>query len=362
MELSPEERRRIYEEEKTRLEAREQIEREKQGMSRETSTGLMPHIEGLLCYLGGWVTGLIFFILEQKNNWVRFHAAQSIVTFGILTVATALLGWIPFVGPVFTAIIWIIGFVLWIVLMVKAHSGERYHLAWAGDIAERMVVPSGTTYDDRYDYKYEDKTPPPPPGPEAPSAAPPRPSEPPPPAGMRWEDRMERRAERFFRHRREGRITASAFAIAWSIILLVFFNFYNGYVALYSQEIVGGVATWTRQPFFTSALGLWLPILNATLVISIIGHIVMIIFDRHLIRQVVHIVIDVFVLATVVSLLAIYPFDFSIIPNSAVATGVNIGVIISLVFVMVGVGIGILVRVIRLIVNLAGVVGSGEAR
>jgi len=87
MELSPEEKRKIYEEEKARIEAREQIERERREMPQATSTGLPPRDAGLLCYIGGWITGIIFFIIEQKNRWVRFHAAQSIVVFGTITVA-----------------------------------------------------------------------------------------------------------------------------------------------------------------------------------------------------------------------------------------------------------------------------------
>ena len=94
MNLSDEERKKIYEEEKAR------IEREQAGTmkSEETSTGLKPNVAGLLCYLGAWITGIIFLILEQKNNFVKFHALQSIITFGALTVLGAVLKWIPFVG------------------------------------------------------------------------------------------------------------------------------------------------------------------------------------------------------------------------------------------------------------------------
>ena len=104
MGLSPEERKRIYEEEKARLEAAERFERERRGPEDETSTGLAPNVQALLCYLGWWVTGLIFFFVEKKNNWCRFHAAQSIVFFGALTVVSIILGSIPFVGPFFSVV------------------------------------------------------------------------------------------------------------------------------------------------------------------------------------------------------------------------------------------------------------------
>src|SRR4030042_294014 len=177
MELSPEERRKIYEEEKARVEAREQLERERQGISGGSTVNLQPNVAGLLCYLGAWITGIIFIVLEQKNKWIRFHAAQSIVTFGSLWIAGMVFGWIPIIGPVFSTILGITGFVLWIVLMVKAYHGERYRVPWAADLAEMMVGSVGRIPD-------YPPTPPPPAPPESkemPSAAPPPP---PPPAAV----------------------------------------------------------------------------------------------------------------------------------------------------------------------------------
>ena len=350
MELSPEERRKIYEEEKARLEAREQLEQERRQMSPETTVGIAPNVAGLLCYVLGWVTGIIFLILEKKNKWVRYHAAQSIVVFGTLCIALGILGWIPFIGWFFSGVIWIIGVVLWIVLMVKAYNGERYKVAWAGDIAERMVVSSGTIPD------YQK----PPAPPERKEAPPP----PPPPAGIDLDERINKRVDDFFkrRNRREGRITASAFAIAWSIVLLVFFNFFYQYAAYYNADATGGIVTWTRSPFFTSDIGLWLPILNTTLAISIIGHIVMIILDRNILRQAIHVIMDGFGLATVITLLVVFPFDFNVIPNSVAAAATNTGVTVVLIFIAVGFGIGLLVRVIRLLVSIVrAVVKSPDA-
>src|ERR1700677_163601 len=49
------------------------------------TAGMDENVAGLLCYILGWVTGLIFFLID-KRPFVRFHAAQSIVVFGGLTV------------------------------------------------------------------------------------------------------------------------------------------------------------------------------------------------------------------------------------------------------------------------------------
>ena len=105
----------------------------------KTSMGLDENVAGLLCYVVGWVSGIIFILLEQENKFVRFHATQSIIVFGIYTVVTGVLGWIPFVGPFFIGVFSVIAFILWVVLMVKAYQSVKYKLPWAGDVAERWV-------------------------------------------------------------------------------------------------------------------------------------------------------------------------------------------------------------------------------
>lgn len=105
----------------------------------ETSTGLKNNVAGVLCYVLGWVSGIIFLILEPNNKFIRFHAFQSIVVFGVLTVAGMILSWIPGVGHFFQWIISVIAFILWIVLMVMASQEKKYKLPWAGDLAEKWA-------------------------------------------------------------------------------------------------------------------------------------------------------------------------------------------------------------------------------
>jgi uncharacterized membrane protein len=103
----------------------------------KASTGLKPNVAGLLCYLLLWVTGLAFLILEKKDKFVRFHAIQSLIVFGAISVVYAILFWIPIVGWVFGWILWVFVFVLWIILMVKAYQGEKIKMPIAGDYAEK---------------------------------------------------------------------------------------------------------------------------------------------------------------------------------------------------------------------------------
>ena len=102
-----------------------------------STTSLEPNVAGLLCYLVGWITGLIFILIEKENKFVRFHAMQSIVVFGAWNVLAIILWWIPFVGWILGTVLSLLGLVLWIILMVKAYQGERFKLPIAGDIAEK---------------------------------------------------------------------------------------------------------------------------------------------------------------------------------------------------------------------------------
>jgi len=105
----------------------------------KSSTGLAENDAGLLCYVLGWISGIVFILLERESEYVRFHAIQSIIVFGVLSVANAILDWIPIIGWIFGLVLGIVMFVLWIILMVKAHRGERYKIRWAGDFAEKWV-------------------------------------------------------------------------------------------------------------------------------------------------------------------------------------------------------------------------------
>jgi len=105
----------------------------------KTSIGLAENIAGLLCYVLGWISGLVFLLLEQENKYVRFHAIQSIIVFVIIMIIGLILSSIPFVGTVLAWIVSMVGIVFWIVLMIKAYQGNKYKLPWAGNLAEKWA-------------------------------------------------------------------------------------------------------------------------------------------------------------------------------------------------------------------------------
>jgi len=105
----------------------------------ESSTGMSANIAGLLCYLFTWITGIIFVIIEKKSTFVKFHAWQSIMTFGVLTVALIVLSLIPFVGWILYILVWILMVVLWIILMIQAGTGKMWKVPLAGNWAEKQA-------------------------------------------------------------------------------------------------------------------------------------------------------------------------------------------------------------------------------
>ncbi len=106
---------------------------------KKTSLGMDENVEGLLAYLLGWVTGIIFLLLEKDSDFVRFHAMQSTITFLGLTILVIIFQVIPLIGSALAALTNLLGLILWILGMVKAYQGERYKFPYVGDLAEQWM-------------------------------------------------------------------------------------------------------------------------------------------------------------------------------------------------------------------------------
>jgi uncharacterized membrane protein len=116
--------------------------------TQSTQSGMAENVAGFLCYLLGWITGLIFFLID-KRPFVRFHAAQSIVVFGGLHILSIVIGIFFGAGMMFRGgfgafgmgaalygLINLVGIILWILLMVKAYQHEKFEVPIAGGIAK----------------------------------------------------------------------------------------------------------------------------------------------------------------------------------------------------------------------------------
>jgi uncharacterized membrane protein len=112
-------------------------------------TQMAENVAGLLCYVLLWVTGLIFYFIDKRPS-VQFHAKQSIVLFGGLTVIRYVLGiflgfsilaaeWAAFsLASAIFGLLFLLGLVLWILLMIKAYQGERFRVPVAADLADKL--------------------------------------------------------------------------------------------------------------------------------------------------------------------------------------------------------------------------------
>ena len=318
----------------------------------KTSTGLTENVAGLLCYVLGWISGLVFLIIEQENKFVRFHAIQSIVIFGSLTIVSivlSIMGLIPYLGVVFDIANWILGllaFVSWIVLMVKAGQGELYKVPVVGHVVEgiQSVTWRGKRSETEEEERKTDES--------SGSNDVPKPLEPlgvPSPTISEKMEEVGKQVENYFSRSRSGRIAGYGASIFGNVVLLIFFSFFHQYIALYNVEPDGSI---TRLSMLTGDYFIWLPILITALIISITANIIMIIYDKYWFREIIQIILTMIGVVVTANLISIFPFDFSVIPNATAVYFMPVVVTILLIIIAVGLGVGALVRFIKLIVRL----------
>ena len=107
---------------------------------KETSLGLDENIESALCYVLGFITGILFLVMEKDNKFIKFHAVQSIATFLPLWAITLVLSWGWMFGLwMISPLIWLLSFILWLILIMKAFQGEKFKLPIVGEIAEKQA-------------------------------------------------------------------------------------------------------------------------------------------------------------------------------------------------------------------------------
>lgn len=118
----------------------------------ESSIGLSPRVAATLAYSAWWVTGLLFWAIERRDLYVRFHAAQAVAAFGVIAaliagfciLAAASLSFLPSAFMLFlwaAVLTWGAGLGLWVVAMWHAAGGRVWRIPLASDLAERMIRP-----------------------------------------------------------------------------------------------------------------------------------------------------------------------------------------------------------------------------
>lgn len=119
-----------------------------------TSTGLAPNVAAALAYVFSFISGIIFLVVEKENQFVRFHAAQSIVFAAALvalnialSIAAAVVGILPGVGGILAGLIGLAGtlvlglggFAAWVFLIIQAATGKEFEVPVAAPYARRIA-------------------------------------------------------------------------------------------------------------------------------------------------------------------------------------------------------------------------------
>ncbi|MDX1623701.1 MAG: DUF4870 domain-containing protein [Gemmatimonadota bacterium] len=116
------------------------------------SSGLDPQLAGLLAYLVPPITGIIFLLIEKANRVVRWHAAQStvfgiawIVLWVVFTILSTILSTVvPVFGAIGSLLIWLViflgGFVIWVICLIKGYSGEMWRMPIVAPYADKLMA------------------------------------------------------------------------------------------------------------------------------------------------------------------------------------------------------------------------------
>jgi hypothetical protein len=150
---------------------------------------------------------------------------------------------------------------------------------------------------------------------------------------------------------RNSRIAGYSAAIAWGIILIIFFNFFNKYIAFYTYD--AALKTWSLTPMLTENFRAWLPIFNVSMIVSILGSIILIINDSFYFNNITNIVMNIFGISSVVTLLTLFPFDFKSYQGASLDPILFPIFKIGLALVIVGLAVGVFVRFIKIVIKIA---------
>jgi uncharacterized membrane protein len=108
--------------------------------TEKTSIGLDANLAAALSYLVGFVTGIIFLVIEKDNRFVRFHALQSTLLFAGIVAIDLLMRIVPYLGALVVVFVIVpASAVLWLLLMYKAYQGEEFKLPLVGRLAAERV-------------------------------------------------------------------------------------------------------------------------------------------------------------------------------------------------------------------------------
>jgi len=146
-------------------------------------------------------------------------------------------------------------------------------------------------------------------------------------------------------HPKSGEIASHIFMILVTLVQLVFFTAFHKYIA---WPITGADASVTRLSLLTDDYFTWLPIPIIASILAIAFHIIFIIYDNYRFQTTAEIILYLSGMTVTISLLTIFPFDFSVIPNATVAKVVPIVATVFFIFMATFYGIVTVLWLIKL--------------
>jgi uncharacterized membrane protein len=120
--------------------------------SEPSSTDLPPNIAAAIACIP-LIGGIIFYVLEKRNSFVRFYAMQSIIFGGIWilfnivsTIVLAIFSNVPAIGG-FLAVLWglvsmlvhLAFLVIFIITVIKAFTNVRWDIPYIGPMARKQI-------------------------------------------------------------------------------------------------------------------------------------------------------------------------------------------------------------------------------
>jgi hypothetical protein len=157
--------------------------------------------------------------------------------------------------------------------------------------------------------------------------------------------------EEIYEEKRGRRAFAHVWNILWSLVLIIFFNFYSSYIAYFQYEQSNGTLIWHKFTILTEAFQDMIPLITAGLIIIAAGSIILLILDKYILSRVVELVNSIFAIAVLGNIFIMFPFDFNIIPYDKIAK------LLPLILKIV-LGVIILILIIQIISNFVKIVAK----
>ena len=155
--------------------------------------------------------------------------------------------------------------------------------------------------------------------------------------------------EEIYEGKRGRRAFAYVWNILWSLVLIIFFNFYSSYIAYFQYEQLNNTLVWHKFTILTEDFQKIIPLISAGLIIIAVGSIILLILDKYILARVVELISSIFAIAVLGNILIMFPFDFNIIPYEKVAQ--LLPLILKIVLGMI-----ILILIIQIIANFVKIV------